>query len=59
MLQHQFYRVKIDFGKFLDCLVVFLHDQFLLLELTLEEVKIFYYLSKSLLEELSNIDYFT
>ena len=58
MLQNQFYRVKIDCGKFLSCLVVFLQNQLLFLKLILREVKIFYFMSESLLEKLSNIDYF-
>ena len=56
---------RIDFGPlelilliFLCYLVVDSQNQFLPLELILEEVKIFYYMSKSLLEELSNINHF-
>ena len=58
MLQNRFYRVKIDCGKFFSCLVVILQNRLLLLKLILGEVKIFYFLSESLLEELLNIDYF-
>ena len=58
MLQNQFYRVKIDCGKFLSCLVVFLHNQLLFLKLILREVKFFYFLSELLLKKLLNIDYF-
>ena len=48
---------QIDFANFLWYLVLRDENQFLHLELILGEVKFFYFLSKSLLEELPNINH--
>ena len=55
---YTFQLCKIDSEQFLCYLVVYSQNQFLHLELILEEVKKFYFLSELLLEELSNINHF-
>ena len=51
--------MRIDSEQFWCYLVVYSHNQFLSLELILEEVKIYYFMLESLLKELPNINHFT
>ena len=52
--QNRLWEVRFDFGQFFCCLIVYFQNQFLLLKLILGEMKIFYFMLKSLLQKLPN-----
>ena len=57
-IDFDFLRPKIDFDNFLCCLIFRDQNQLVSLELILEKIKIYYFISELLLEKLSNINYF-